>query len=536
MATLSKFLLERLATHGVGHIFMVPGDYSVQFCDAVCKSPIKAINSTSELCAAYSADAYARLSGLGCVSLTYGVGALSAINAVAGAFAEKSPVVVISGSPGVGERNSKFMLHHAVGNKHDSQLQMFKHITCHAAVLDDPDTMGFEIDSAIKSAKTFKRPVYLEMPRDLVGHSLRYDPYSRGTPKVPTSDPIILAEALKEVTGRIQAACRPVIWAGVEVARFGFGKKLMQWAEYNKIPVATSILGKGTVSEDHELALGVYCEAIASQDLKDYMNNSDCVLMVGVMQTDMNLGFTQSRFKRDGVISIGTDVLHVSNHNYPEVFFSEFVEALCKVRFPRASPQIPKREKLTDPPCDRLSMQGVVAEINKILTPKSVIVSDIGDSLFGALDLKVRDTNGFLSNAFYTSMGFSIPAAVAVACALPQTRPIVLVGDGAFQMTGQEFSTLVGLSNSAIVFLIDNGGYTTERLILDGPFNNVRPWDYAKIISGYGGIGYVVTTPTELREAIASCEKLSGIPALVHVRLPQGDCSPALKRLFSKKQ
>src|SRR5579859_5773028 len=196
--TVGEFVIDRLLSSGIGHCFGMPGDYNLKFYDRLYKSDIKVIGTTSEAAAGYAADAYARVHGVGCCCVTYCVGGFNLVNSIACAYAEKSPVIVISGSPGLKERDDKVLLHHMVGS-FECQHKLFEHITCANTVLRDPERAGFEIDRVLTAAQEFKQPVYIELPRDVVDKPIRYDPYTLLTPKEAQTDVQNLEEALGEV-------------------------------------------------------------------------------------------------------------------------------------------------------------------------------------------------------------------------------------------------------------------------------------------------------------------------------------------------
>lgn len=534
MASLAKFVIDRLVSNGIKCAHGVPGDYILKFYKMLSDN-IRVVGTTTEAAAGFAADAYARLNGLGCVVVTYGVGGFNLLNSVACAYAEKSPVIVISGAPGMAERENKVLMHHMAGH-FDCQKNIFSNVTCAQAILNDPDCAGYEVDRVIAAAKYYKQPVYLEIPRDQVDKSIRYDAYTKGTPSFPDSDKQNLQEAIDEVTTWLASAKNPVIWAGVEVARFDLGKKLIKWAEANGLPVATTILGKSVVNETHPLSLGVYCETIAREELKTFMDSCDCLVMLGVMMTDMNLGFLPLKYQRRNTIHATTSHLKIRNHSFTDVRFADFAEALFKVKVEKRNPCLPPQEPSGfSVECDRkITTEKFFKMVNGYLTPKTVIITDVGDSLFGSLDIKVHDNHRYLADAYYASMGFAVPAAVGAQSASDECRPVVIVGDGAFQMSGQEFSTLVRMGSSAVVFVLNNSGYATERLILDGSFNDVQNWQYEKLPVIYGGgLGFRCTTEGELDQAMAAAFN-SKQPSLINVILDSKDQSPTLRRMFKK--
>ena len=290
MPSVAEFLIERLENAGLDAIFGVAGDYCIQFIDQLAQADkIKFINTTDENHAGFAADVYARVRGIGCVCATYNVGALKLCNAVAGAYAEKSPLVVISGSPGLKERNEEFELHHVV-KSFDNQLKIFEHITCYSVVLDDATNAGWKIDQALEMLKKYKQPVYIELPRDVAEQPLKYDVYRQGTPIEEASDEENLKEAISEISQWIKESKNPVIMAGVQIARFGLGANLVKFAERHNIPMVTTLLSKSTINEHHALFAGVYCgNQTTEESLRKLVDDSDCLLIFGEMLTDVML-------------------------------------------------------------------------------------------------------------------------------------------------------------------------------------------------------------------------------------------------------
>src|SRR5580765_67733 len=257
--SIGEYLIQRLYHHGVRHVFGIPGDYVLGFYDQLQHSRLRIINTCDEQGAGFAADAYARVRGLGAVCITYCVGGLKVANTTAEAFAEKSPVVVISGAPGMREREKNPLLHHKV-REFDTQKKVFEQLTIASTVLSDPQTAFQEIDRVLHAALRYKRPVYIELPRDTV--SLRGIPHYRTPQLNEASDPKVLRAALTEAAEMINAAKKPVILADVEVHRFGLQSELLQLARKTNIPVAATILGKSVVGEQQPFYLGVYEGAI----------------------------------------------------------------------------------------------------------------------------------------------------------------------------------------------------------------------------------------------------------------------------------
>jgi TPP-dependent 2-oxoacid decarboxylase len=270
--TVGQYLIDQLYAHGVAHVFGVPGDYVLGFFDQLTRSKIRVINTCDEQGAGFAADGYARVRGLGAVCVTYCVGGLKTANATAEAFAEKSPLIVISGAPGIRERRKHALLHHMVRD-FETQRQVYEQLTVASTVLDDPLTAQDEIDRVIHAALRYKRPVYIELPRDMVltpGISHHTHP-----PVVERSDPASLREALQEAVAMITAASRPVILACAEIHRFNLQSALVALARQTGIPVASTILGKSVIAEHLPFSLGVYEGATGHESVREYVEASD---------------------------------------------------------------------------------------------------------------------------------------------------------------------------------------------------------------------------------------------------------------------
>lgn len=536
MPTTAQYLIDSLSKAGVDTVFGIPGDYVLNLYSQFDKA-FNVVNTIDEQGAGFAADAYARCrpGGIGVVLATYGVGGLKLANAIACAYAEKSPVIFISGAPGLAEQKSGMQLHHMVGS-FKTQHNVFKHLTKTTVVLDDPNAVGYKVESAIDAAKAYSMPAYIEIPRDIVDKQIRYDVFTQGNPDVVSSDEETLYEAMHRSIEMIDASKKPVILAGVEVARFNFGKQLIKFAESHNIPVATTPLSKSVIDETHPLSLGVYCGVGSKEKVRDYVESSDCVIKLGVFLTDMNLGFKLPRNPKSNEIFCTTNTIRVKLSTYTGVTFPDFMTSLLDSRFDSKSHPEVLREVTSEfiPENRQITSNRLFEKINSILDENMAIIADVGDSLFGSTDLTVHYRNQFLAPAYYTSMGFAVPAAVGVCCARQHLRPIVVVGDGAFQMTGMEVSTLVKNGMNPIVIVLNNKGYLTERFLgHDGQFNDVQMWQYHKIpdIIG-GGKGYLVENEMDLEKAVAESLGNNEV-SIINVILETKDATPALLRMTS---
>jgi indolepyruvate decarboxylase len=532
------FVVDRLEGLGLGHVIGVPGDYCLPLFERFAASKrIKLVGATDEGNAGFAADAYARMRGVGCVAATFGVGALKLVNAVAGAFAERSPLIVISGAPGVKDRSDEY-IHHHVFKSYDSQRDIFRNVTCASAILNDPATAAFQLDRAMEVMAYKKQPIYVELPLDVAEKPVRYDFNLVGTPVIPASDAESLGEAMREVVPWIERARQPVILAGVQVARYGLGGLVMDFAGRTNIPVATTMLAKSTFDEHHRLFLGTYAGSTSSPEVQRYVEGSDCLLIFGELLSDMTVGFRPARFDRRTTVTCSVEGLKVRNHSYQNVHFLDFCNSLFKVKAidTHQCPVLPSRPGAKEwrPQADRkVTTARFFEKVNSLLDENMTVVADPGDSLFGSMDLiQTRASNVFLGPAFYNSMGFAIPAALGAALAKPKSRVVVLVGDGSFQMAScTELSTILRAGLNPIVFVLNNRGYTTERYIRDGAFNDIGDWQYERITDLInGGVGTKVTTEGQLDRAVEAArrsEKLS----VISVALDPKDVSPALRRM-----
>ena len=536
-ATIGSTVLNRLHRLGVRHIFGIPGDYVLSLYQLIEASPIKHIGTTREDCAGFAADAYARINGIGAVCVTYCVGGFNTVNAVACAYAERSPVVLLTGSPGLSERTRTPYLHHMVRD-FGTQREVFERMTVAAVTLDDPLTAEREMDRAFAALLRYRRPIYIEIPRDMVHCPLTggMKPFCiEDTP----SDPAALEEAISEVRIMLASAKRPAMLVGAEVGRFGLQDDLGRLVERLNIPIASTLLGKSIIREDHPLYVGVYGGLIGREEVQQYINDSDCLLILGSILSDVeDLDATSPLLSEGRTIHATADRVAIKHHRYESIKFQDFVQGLVRSPLPSFSHSqrpLPSRT-VTAPSAPDLdapvTLEGLFRHLDTALTEKTVVIADVGESLFAAADLHVRHRFEFLSPAYYTSMGFAVPAALGASFADPSLRPIVLVGDGAFQMTGTELASCVRYGQAPIVILLNNRGYSTEREILEGPFNDVHEWQYDKVCDLIGGgKGSRVSTQREFEQSLAAAFADQHQLHLLNVLLSPNDRSPGMVRL-----
>ena len=534
---LGQFLFEYLYRRGVRHSFGIPGDFALPTFTWLEKSKIQNITMTHEPAAGFAADAYSRINGIGLVCVTYCVGGLNVLNAIAGAYAEKSPVVVVSGAPGRTDREKDPLLHHKV-KTFETQRRIYDEVIVASTVLLDEQCAASEIVRCVEACLRHKRPVYIEVPHDIVDRDIPIV----GIPLAGSdqSDPHTLDAALQETLSLIRAAKKPVILAGVELARYRLARLVVRMAEGMNIPIAADLLSKSAVPENHPLYIGVYGGAMSSDEhVRKYVESSDLVLMLGTFITDMSMGFYTAKLDRRRTILATSERTSVQYHRYDSIQFRDFLEALAAAKIkrkrfkhpnPHALPKPLKNEERSRP----LTMVDVFRILSLHLDEHCCVIADIGDAIFGAVGIRSARQAQFIAPAYYMSMGFAVPASIGVATATPSLRPYVLVGDGAFQMTGAEVSTAVRLGLNPIIIVLNNDGYGTMRKIREGCFNVITQWNYSKICDLVGG-GESITASTngEFDDALAQAQKSDRVQ-VIELRISRDDASQQLSRIAAE--
>jgi len=546
--TVSRYLLHRLQELGVSHLFGVPGDYNLDFLDEVLVSPIRWVGNCNELNAGYAADGYARIRGVGAALVTYGVGGLSIINAIAGAYAECVPLILINAAPPARRREAGAMVHHLVAHYY-LQLEMFQKITADAAMLTDPAEAPATIDRVLQSCITHKLPVYLELPADIATAACR----EPGTPLAvvpPPSDPESLSEAVAEAVALIDKAENPMILAGIELLRFRLGSETLRLVETSEVPFATMLGSKSVLPELHPQFTGIYQGSWSKEHVRKQVEESDCLVALGTWMTDLDTGLFSINLDKRRMIEVSRGQIRIGSHFFPQVQMADFIRELTSAVKPRsyltshpAGAYTPKKPFIPEPSRELTAIR-LYECLNYHLNDHTILLSEPGDAFCATPEFHIEEAENFLVQSYYCSIGFCTPASLGVSLAKPEKRPLVLTGDGAFQMTAQELSTLIRERQPAIVVLINNDGYLIERkLHQDGMYNDLQMWNYASLPKTFGGepfaSGIQVTTEEELdqaiRKAMADREHLFMIEAF----LPKRDCSRGLERLgesFRKNQ
>jgi indolepyruvate decarboxylase len=526
---LAEYLFRRIRDAGVTYTFGIPGDFALPLYAAQAESGLKTVVMTHEPSVGYAADVYARLQGLGVAMVTYGVGALNMVNAIAMAYAEESPVLVIAGAPDVCWQEADVLFHHRVKNA-ETQLRVYREVTAAQASITSADHAIEQIDEVLDTIKRLSRPGFIEIARDLT-----FAPVTEPT-RAPRRDRAgasseALAEAVSEIVALLDASRQPVISAGVEIERFGLMGKFRELVEKLNLPVATSLMGKAVISENHPNFIGNYFGVLGPESVRRYVEQADCILALGMFLSDMDVGFDSTRIARRKLIQATSEGVSVRHHNYAGITLNELIDALLK------SPALHRQQTFTRPAPGTSNRPAggadwgtaaVIEELMGFLTPAHVVLADTGDCLFASVELRAEL---FIGPGYYASMGLAVPGAIGAQLARPDLRPVVLVGDGSFKMNGVELGTACDNGLNPIVILLNNRSFATLKVTdKDREYYRVRPWDYVGLAGCLGGSGTQVHSRAELREALRQAQASRQF-FVIDAVLPEGDASPTLQRL-----
>lgn len=530
---LSQSLMQALKDHGAREMFGLPGDFVLPFFQQAEQSPVLPMYTLShEPAIGFAADAAARYQcGLGVAVVTYGAGALNMVNAVAASYAEKVPMVVISGAPGANERRNGFLLHHQTRTL-DSQMAIFREISCDQVVLDDAARAPADIARVLHSCLTQSRPVYIELPRDMV--AVPCGPVPRLPP--PDYDKDALDACVQELLARLSGAARPMLLVGIEIRRFDIEEKVARLARLLRVPVATTIMGRGLLANTDAPLLGTYLGVAGDPAITEAVESSDALLMLGVLISDTNFGISDQKIDmrksilaRDGQVSVG-------HHIYPHIPLEALVDGLlasATALAPTAPPHQQARYPHNLPADDEpIKPSDIACAVNDLMTRhgRMPVVSDIGDCFFTALDI---EDAALLAPGYYATMGYGVPAGLGLQGSSGQ-RPIIVVGDGAFQMTGWELGNCQRYGWDPIVIVFNNCGWEMLRTFQpEARFNDLSDWHFADTAAPLGGDGYRVSTRAQLLQALETAHAKRGRFQLIEAMLPRGALSPTLQRFVA---
>lgn len=529
---LVESLLYALKDHGARQIFGIPGDFALPCFRIIEQSQILPLYTLShEPGVGFAADASARAhQGLGVAAVTYGAGALNMVNAVAAAYAEKSPVVVLSGGPGKGESRSGLLLHHQAKTL-DSQFQMFKEITCDRVKLDDAARAPADIARVLASCLRNSEPVYIEIPRDMVNLPC--------APVIRAAEPPVDAEALDacvtEILARLAQAQSPVLMAGIEVRRFGLEAKVALLSRRLGLPVVTSFMGRGLLAEHDAPLVGTYMGVAGLPEVTQLVEGSDGLFLLGEIVCDTNFAVSETKIDMRKTIQALDGRVTMGYHVYPDLPLAALVDALLARVTPREAAVAVKRPvyphgMVAD--AASIAPTDIATAINDLMAEhgKLPIAADMGDCLFTAMEI---EHTALVAPGYYATMGYGVPAGLGLQAATGQ-RPLILVGDGAFQMTGWELGNCRRYGWDPIVLLFNNASWEMLRTFQpESGFNDLGHWGFAEMAAGMGGDGVRVGTRAELKAALDKAMATRGRFQLIEVTIPRGVLSATLQRFVA---
>ncbi|EJC75467.1 alpha-keto acid decarboxylase family protein [Rhizobium hidalgonense] len=534
--TVGQYLVDRLRELGLGHLFSVAGDYSIEWVNSyVEKSGIQVIEEVNELNAGYAADGYARLKGIGALCVTYSAGSLCATNAIAGSYVEKVPVVLINGAPSIQKtltfEQTGYSSHHFISGR-ETDRQVFEYITAATVRIDSPHLAPMLIDYALTQCITERRPVYIELLEDMVDlECTRPSTALKAAPDI--SDQDSLNQSIAQISERLQNATKPLIWIGVEIDRFGLHDQAERLIRDLKIPYVTELLSKAILSEDDVQFAGVFDGKSSSPYVQSLVKDSDFVLALGVWLTDINdLGWPIDLAK---TAFASWDTVKYSTIFNAQVSLADLVNGLIDSRLTckaQSLPAKPVRQAPVVAPAGEITYQGFYDFIQQQIDGNTIVGADASLNYFGSLLLEVGSRRGFIVQSSYSAIGYIGPAATGVSLAKQdKQRLLVFAGDGGFQMTAQCLSTQTRFNLNPIIFVMDNGIYGVEQWLADAsvfhgnkPFYNsciLHRWNYSKLAEVFGCRGWKVDTYGELEDAISGAKDNLNSPSIIQVVVPQ---------------
>lgn len=527
---LAEYLFKRVREAGAETVFALPGDFSIPLFQTLLGLDIPVVTLAHEPSLGYAADAYARLKGFGAALVTYGAGGLNMVNAVAQAYAEKSPVLVISGAPEILSRRQNLLVHHRV-KSFESQKRIYDEICCASVIIERLEDAAAEIDYVIAKMKTQMRPGYIEVPRDLNNCEIpllaKIEHQAREAVWLCEAD---CQKVISRLCAKILGAKKPVAYLGVEVKRLGLEKKVLELITRLGLPFVTSMEGKAALPETHHNFVGTYMGRICPGKVQQLMDAADVIINIGTMMSDVNLGMFSGNVTVGKMLHMTSEGLSFNDLSRPGMGLTRVLDELLR--------QLPQQRAKPDESClwqnvpppallSVLNTDSVVAVLNEfVLKVPAILALDVGDILFAANGIRA---DLLMAPCYYASMGFAVPAALAASVACPERRAVAVTGDGSFQMTGMEIAAAKKYGLSAIVIVLNNRGYETMRQ-MDGPRDSytIPEWDFMQIASALGLKAFRSTTTDELRSALYGAASQAQ-PVIIECVMSADSASQSLK-------
>lgn len=535
--TVADYLLDRLADCGVDHLFGVPGDYNLQFLDHVIAHPaLRWVGCANELNAAYAADGYARVQGCGALLTTYGVGELSALNGVAGSFAEYVPVLHIVGAPCTGSQQRQELLHHTLGDgKFDHFRQMSAPISVAQGVLTVRNSTD-EIDRVLTEMIKHRRPGYLSLPADVAKA-----PTSRPVNALTLNDSVINDGQIQRFTQAVRDLLQPChrvsLLADFLALRFGLQETLRDWMAKTPIPHASLLMGKGLFDEQQPGFVGIYSGVASLSQTRESIEDAEAILCIGTRFTDTTTaGFTH-KIPDKKSISIQPFAARVGERWFSGIPMAQATQALIAVSHELSANWRTETRVIAPFSSGKegeLTQARFWQTLQKHLQPGDIILGDQGTAAFGVAALKLPSDASLIVQPLWGSIGFTLPAAFGAQTARPGRRVVLIVGDGAAQLTIQELGSMLRDGLRPLILLLNNDGYTVERAI-HGPearYNDISLWNWTQLPQALNldsqAQCWRVTESVQLDEVLAKTAQIERL-TLVEVVLPKQDIPDLLR-------
>lgn len=508
--TVVEYTLNRLYDLGISDVFGVAGDYAFPIEDTICNSHhMRWIGSCNELNAAYAADGYARIKGMAALSTTFGVGELSAINAIAGAYAENLPIFHLVGMPASGVQKSKRLVHHTLGNgDFDIFYQLGQRLACAHAILT-PENCISEMERLIATALKERRPVYIGLPADYAVMQVT-EPLPVTTPKKSTSDKKTLEKAVSTIIERLTHSNNVCVLPGILSTRLGLSDNVQVLINKTGLPYATMFMDKSILSESNPQYVGMYDGKLMTPEVREFVEKSEYILGIGAMMTDFNTGSFTANIKPKQFINIMSDYVEIDSVIYPSVYMEDILSELTK-RLPNKTYHQIKARGLDKPVISdngKITAQYLYPRLERFFKPNDIIIAETGTSSMGLGFALLPEGAQFHNQTLWGSIGWATPASFGAALAAPNKRVILITGEGSHQLTVQEISQFVRFGLKPIILILNNDGYLIERLLCDYPeayYNDLAQWNYHQLPKAFGATDWhceKVTTINELNKAL----------------------------------
>ncbi|WP_338881994.1 alpha-keto acid decarboxylase family protein [Staphylococcus aureus] len=515
---IGAYLIDAIHRAGVDKIFGVPGDFNLAFLDDIISNPnVDWVGNTNELNASYAADGYARLNGLAALVTTFGVGELSAVNGIAGSYAERIPVIAITGAPTRAVEQAGKYVHHSLGEgTFDDYRKMFAHITVAQGYIT-PENATTEIPRLINTAIAERRPVHLHLPIDVAISEIEIP-----TPfEVTTAKDTDASTYIELLASKLHQSKQPIIITGHEINSFHLHQELEDFVNQTQIPVAQLSLGKGAFNEENPYYMGIYDGKIAEDKIRDYVDNSDLILNIGAKLTDSATAGFSYQFNIDDVVMLNHHNIKIDDVTSDEISLPSLLQQLTDISYTNNA-SFPAYHRPTSPDytvgTEPLTQQTYFKMMQNFLKPNDVIIADQGTSFFGAYDLALYKNNTFIGQPLWGSIGYTLPATLGSQLADKDRRNLLLIGDGSLQLTVQAISTMIRQHIKPVLFVINNDGYTVERLIhgMYEPYNEIHMWDYKALPAVFGGKNVEIHDVESSKDLQEVFNAINGHPDVMH--------------------